>query len=74
MLVVDTVGFLPGMLGLEVAHGPDLHVIERFSLNADGSVLTCEDVAEDSDYFVGHSNPRLGHHAEEPAAVRQRHM
>ena len=53
VLVVDTVGFLPGMLGLEVAHGPDLHVVERFSLNADGSVLTREYVAEDSDYFVG---------------------
>ncbi len=53
VLVVDTVGFLPGLLGLEVAHGPDLHVVERFSLNADGSVLTREYVAEDSDYFVG---------------------
>ena len=53
VLVVDTIGFLPGLLGLEVAHGPDLHVVERFSLNADGSVLTREYVAEDSDYFVG---------------------
>jgi hypothetical protein len=53
VLVVDTVGFLPGMLGLEVAHGPELHVVERFSLNADGSVLTREYVARDADYFVG---------------------
>ena len=53
VLVVDTIGFLPGLLGLEVAHGPDLHVLERFSLNADGSVLTREYVAEDPDYFVG---------------------
>jgi hypothetical protein len=53
VLVVDTTGFLPGMLGLEVAHGPDLHVVERFSLNADGSVLTREYVATDPDYFVG---------------------
>jgi hypothetical protein len=53
VLVVDTVGFLPSMLGLEVAHGPGLHVVERFSLNADGSVLTREYIAEDSDYFVG---------------------
>ena len=52
VLVVDTVGFLPGMLGLEVAHGPDLHVVERFSLNADGSVLRRNYMAEDSDYFV----------------------
>jgi hypothetical protein len=53
VLVVDTIGFLPGLLGLEVAHGPNLHVVERFSLNADGSVLTREYVAEDPDYFVG---------------------
>ena len=53
VLVVDSVGFLPGMLGLEVAHGPNLHVVERFSLNADGSVLTREYVATDPDYFVG---------------------
>ena len=53
VLIVDTVGFLPGMLGIEVAHGPNLHVIERFSLNADGSVLTREYVAKDPDYFVG---------------------
>jgi hypothetical protein len=53
VLVVDTVGFLPGMLGLQTPHGPDLHVVERFSLNADGSVLTRNYTAEDSDYFVG---------------------
>jgi hypothetical protein len=53
VLVVDTIGFLPGLLGLEVAHGPKLHVVERFSLNADGSVLTRQYVATDSDYFVG---------------------
>jgi uncharacterized protein DUF6152 len=53
VLVVDTVGFQPGMLALEVAHGPNLHVVERFSLNADGSVLTREYVATDPDYFVG---------------------
>jgi hypothetical protein len=53
VLVVDTVGFLPGMLGLQVAQGADLHVVERFSLNADGSVLTREYVAKDPDYFVG---------------------
>ena len=53
VLVVDTIGVLPGLLALQVAHGPDLHVVERFSLNADGSVLTREYVAVDPDYFVG---------------------
>ena len=53
VLVVDTIGFQPGLLGLELAHGAKLHVVERFSLNADGSVLTREYVATDPDYFVG---------------------
>ena len=53
VLVVDTVGFLPGMLGNEVPHGPDLHVVERFALNADGSVLTRDYMATDPDYFIG---------------------
>jgi hypothetical protein len=53
VLVVDTVGFLPGMLGLQTTHGSNLHVVERFSLSPDGSVLTREYVATDPDYFVG---------------------
>jgi hypothetical protein len=52
-LVVDTVGFLPGMLTLEVAHGEGLHVVERFTLNSDGSVLTRDYTATDRDHFVG---------------------
>jgi Family of unknown function (DUF6152) len=53
VLVVDTVGFLPGMLGLEVAHGSELHVVERFRLNDEGTVLTRDYVATDPDYFIG---------------------
>jgi hypothetical protein len=53
VLVVDTVGFLPGMLALEVPHGGGLHVVERFALNDDGSVLTRDYTATDPDYFVG---------------------
>jgi hypothetical protein len=53
VLVVDTIGFLPGMLASEVAHGEDLHVVERFSLSRDGSVLTRHYTAIDPDYFVG---------------------
>lgn len=53
ILVVDTVGFLPGMLALEVAHGDELHVVERFALNGDGSLLTRDYAATDRDYFVG---------------------
>jgi hypothetical protein len=53
VLVVDTAGFLPGMLALEVAHGEGLHVVERFALNGDGSLLTRDYAATDPDYFVG---------------------
>ena len=53
VLVVDTVGFLPGMLGLEFAHGDKLHVVERFALNAAGTVLTREYTATDPDFFIG---------------------
>lgn len=52
-LVVDTVGFLPGMLVLEVAHGEKLRVVERLSLSSDGTVLTRAYTAVDPDYFVG---------------------
>jgi len=53
VLVVDTVGFLAGMLALEVPHGGDLHVVERFALNGDGTVLARDYAASDPDYFVG---------------------
>jgi hypothetical protein len=53
VLVVDTVGFLPGMLGMEVSHGSDLRVVERFELNGDGTVLLHHYVATDPEYFVG---------------------
>lgn len=53
VLVVDTVGFLAGMLALEIAHGEDLRVVERFTLSADGNILTRGYAATDPDYFVG---------------------
>ena len=53
VLVVDTVGFVPGMLAIEIAHGDELHVVERFALNSDGTVLTRDYTATDPDYFVG---------------------
>lgn len=53
VLVVDTIGFAAGMLGEETPHGPDLHVVERFSINSEGTALTREYIAEDPAYFVG---------------------
>jgi hypothetical protein len=55
VLSVDTVGFAPGLLLADgrVPHSDQLHVVERFSLSADGTVLRRDYVAEDPLYFVG---------------------
>ncbi len=53
VLVVDTVGFLPGVLSPPVLHGDKLHVVERFSLDTEKMELTRGYVAEDSAYFTG---------------------
>lgn len=55
VLVVDTVGFLPGILSADgrVPHSAELHVVERFSLDPETLALTREYVAEDPLYFEG---------------------
>jgi hypothetical protein len=54
VLVVDTVGFLPGVLtGGNTPHGEKLHVVERFSLDPQTMRLTRQYTAEDPDYFKG---------------------
>jgi hypothetical protein len=52
VLVVDTVGFLPGRLTGTTPHSARLHVVERFSLGADATTLTREYTAEDPEYFT----------------------
>ena len=54
-LVVDTIGFEPGILLADgrVPHSSDLHVIERFTLSADGRALRRTFVATDPTYFDG---------------------
>ena len=52
VLVVDTVGFEPGVLAAPVKHSDRLHIVERFSLDAEKWVLTREFVAEDPVYFT----------------------
>jgi hypothetical protein len=54
-LVVDTIGFQPGILLADgrVPHSGNLHVVERFMLEADGSALRRTYVATDSSYFEG---------------------
>jgi hypothetical protein len=53
VLVVDTIGFAPGVLSPPVMHGAELHVVERFSLDPAASTLTREYVADDPVHFTG---------------------
>jgi hypothetical protein len=53
VLIVDTVGFAPGVLSAPVMHGNQLHVIERFALDTEQLRLTRDYVAEDPEYFIG---------------------
>ena len=51
-LVVDTVGFAPGIIAATVAHSDQLHVVERFTLNPQTMALKRDYVAEDPVNFT----------------------
>ena len=53
VLVVDTVGFAPGVLSPPILNSAELHVVERFSLDTQNMALNREYVARDPVYFVG---------------------
>jgi hypothetical protein len=53
VLVVDTIGFLPGFLSAPVRHGSKLHVVERFALDPKTMKITRTYTAEDPDYLQG---------------------
>jgi hypothetical protein len=53
VLVVDTIGFLPGFLTTPVRNSDKLHVVERFSLDPKTMTLRRDYVAEDSVYLKG---------------------
>ena len=53
VLIVDTIGFLPGLLTGGVLHSDRLHVVERFSFDPDKVAITRSYSAEDPLYFVG---------------------
>ena len=53
VLVVDTAGFLPGVLNAPVRNSDKLHVVERFSLDPKAMVLTRNYGAEDPVYLKG---------------------
>lgn len=52
-LVVDTVGFAPGILYPPIMHGEGLHVVERYRLDPAQFALTRAYAAEDPEYFEG---------------------
>ena len=53
VLIVDTVGFLPGVLTGSVKHSDQLHVVERFSLDPATMRLTRAYTAQDPVYLKG---------------------
>jgi hypothetical protein len=70
VLVVDTIGFLPGLLTGQLVHSDQLHIVERFSFDADENALTREYTADDPLHFVGqHSGSDTLYVADAPFAV-----
>ena len=59
-LVVDTVGFLPGVLNFPIRHGGQLHIVERFTLDPKTWQLSRTWEAEDPEYLTGKATGRDG--------------
>jgi hypothetical protein len=53
VLVVDTVGFIPGVLNAPVRHSDKLHIVERFILDPKTMKLTRSYAAEDPVFLKG---------------------
>lgn len=71
-LVVDTVGFEPGMLAGNVMHTDQLHVVERFTLDPETLALKRDYVAEDPQYFTDqYVGSDIVYPADAPFAVDQ---
>jgi hypothetical protein len=52
VLVVDTIGFAPGVIAPPVRNSAELHITERFSLNPETLELRRDFVAEDPVYYT----------------------
>jgi hypothetical protein len=52
VLVVDTIGFTPGVIAAPVKHSEQLHIVERFALDPATLELRRDFVAEDPVYFT----------------------
>ena len=66
VLVVDTIGFMPGTLAGTTPHSGELHVIERFRLDTVGIALKREFSADDPAYFT---EPYVGSNTLNPSPV-----
>jgi hypothetical protein len=66
VLVVDTIGFLPGTLTGTTPHGAQLHVIERFTLDTGNMALKREYSADDPEFFT---EPWVGSNTLQPSVV-----
>jgi len=53
VLIVDTVGFLPGVLNAPVLNSDKLHIVERFSVDPKTMTLTRDYAADDLVYLKG---------------------
>ena len=53
VLIVDTVGFAPGVLSPPVLNSDKLHIVEKFSLDPKTMMLSRSYNAEDPVYFKG---------------------
>ncbi len=73
VLVVDTAGFLPGILSADgrVPHSGEMRVVERFALDPETMALTRRYTARDPLYFTGeYSGADVVYPAEIPFEVR----
>jgi hypothetical protein len=52
VLVVDTIGFQPGVIAPPVRNSEQLHIVERYSLDTETWALTRNYVAEDPVYYT----------------------
>jgi hypothetical protein len=52
VLVVDTVGFEPGLLVAPLRHSDQMHIVERYRLETEPLALVREYVVEDPEYFT----------------------
>jgi hypothetical protein len=52
VLVVDTIGFAPGVIAIPTRNSEELHIVERFALNPETLELRRDFVAEDPVYYT----------------------